>query len=180
MLVFAMVHTILVQSLSVASALSLSQAYISANAVSKGRSIGLIHEKPGDDVSLQTMLGGSTQPVIKVMGRDIAVVRQAEEGEYRAIDVKTLKDRHAKHEAEGAELYNIPVYSPEGALGYIQRAFGENLHAVIGACLVTMQSYLAGDGSDKERDTRRLELEKEGYGLYVQTRPEVPHGQEVC
>ena len=174
-----MVHTVLVHSLSVASALSLSHAYISANAVSKGRSIGLIPEKHGDDVSLRTMLGGSTQPVIKVMGRDIAVVRQAEEGEYRAIDVHALKARHAKHEAEGAELYNIPVYSPEGALGYLQRAFGKNLSAVIGACLIAMRSYLAGDGPDDEREARRLELDKEGYGMYVQTRPGVPYGHEV-
>jgi hypothetical protein len=180
MLVFAMIHTILVHSLSVASALSLSHAYISANAVSKGRSIGLIPEKHGDDISLRTMLGGSTQPVIDVMGRDIAVVRQAEEGEYRAIDVKTLKDRHAKHEAEGAELYNIPVYSPQNALGYLQRAFGKDLPAVIGACLITMRSYLAGYATDEEKEAKRKQLEKEGYGMYVQTRPEVPYGQEVC
>jgi hypothetical protein len=79
MLVFALVHTILVHDLSVASALSLAQAYISANAVSKGQSIGIIPETH-DHISLSTMLGGSTQPVIKIMSRDIPVVRQAEEG----------------------------------------------------------------------------------------------------
>ena len=180
MLVFAMVHTVLVHELSVASALSLAHSYISANAVSKGRSIGIIPEKHGDDVTLQTMLGGSTQPVIKVMSRDIAVVRQAEKGEFRAIDVKTLKDRHSKREAEGEELYNIPTYTPEAAYGYIQRAFGENLPAVVGACLITMRSWLEGDGTDEEKGVRRAELDKQGYGMYVQTRPDVPYGQQAC
>ena len=179
MLVFAMVHTVLVHNLSVASALSLAHAYISANAVSKGRSIGIIPEKHGDHVSLQTMLGGSTQPVINVMGRDIAVVRQAEEGEFRAIDVKTLKDRYSKHEAVGKDLYNIPTYSPEAAYGYIQRAFGKNLPAVVGACLITMKSWLEGEGPDEEKETRRTELAKQGYAMYVQARPEVPYGKEV-
>jgi hypothetical protein len=179
MLVFALVHTVLVHEMSVASALSLAHSYISANAVSKGRSIGIIPEKHGDDVSLRTMLGGSTQPVIKVMSRDIAVVRQAQEGEYRAIDVKTLRDRHTKKEAEGEELYNIPTYSPEAAYGYIQRAFGKDLPAVVGACLVTMRSWLEGDGTEEEKEARRAELDKEGYGMYVQCRPEVPYGQQV-
>ena len=179
MLVFAMVHTVLVHKLSVASALSLAHSYISANAVSKGRSIGLIPEKRGDEVSLQTMLGGSTQPVIKVMSRDIAVVRQAEEDEFRAIDVKSLKTRYSKHGAEGADLYNIPTYTPEAAYGYIQRAFGKNLPAVVGACLITMKSWLDGEGTDEEKEARRAELDKQGYGMYVQTRPDVPYGQEV-
>jgi hypothetical protein len=179
MLVFAMVHTVLVHELSVASALSLAHAYISANAVSKGRSIGLIPEKHGEEVSLQTMLGGSTQPVIKVMGRDIPVVRQAEEGEFRAIDMKTLKDRYSKHEIEGADLYNIPTCTPEAAYGYIQRAFGKNLPGVVGACLITMKSWLEGDGTGAEKEARRAELDKEGYNMYVRSRPEVPYGQEV-
>lgn len=179
MLVFAMVHAVLVHELSVASALSLAHAYISANAVSKGRSIGLIPEKHGDEISLQTMLGGSTQPVIKVMGRDIPVVRQTEEGEFRAIDVKSLRDRYLKHGTEGADLYNIPIYTPEAAYGYIQRSFGKNLPAVVGACLIMMKSWLEGEGSDEEKEARRIELDKQGYTMYVQTRPEVPYGQEV-
>jgi hypothetical protein len=180
MLVFAMIHTVLVHGLSVASALSLSHSYISANAVSKGRSIGTIPEKHGDDITLREMLGGSTQPVIKVMSRDISVVRQATEGEYRAIDVKTLKDRHAKQEAEGAELYNIPTYTPEAAYGYIQRAFGSDLPLLIGACLIAMRSWLEGDGMEEEKEERRVELDKQGYAMYCQARPEVPSGQAVC
>ena len=129
MLVFALVHTVLVHETSVASALSLAHSYISLNAVSKGRSIGLIPEKPADDVTLREMLGGSTQPVIKVMSREIAVVRQEQAGEYRAIDVHALKQRHKKKEAEGEDLYNIPTYSPQAAYGYIQRAFGKDLPA---------------------------------------------------
>src|SRR5208282_2632408 len=154
-------------------------SYISANAVSKGRAIGVIPEKQGDDVTLRDMLGGSTQPVIKVMSRDIAVVRQLEEGEFRAIDVKTLRDRHSKREAEGAELYNIPIHTPEAAYGYLQKAFGKDLPAVVGACLITMKSWLDGDGSDEEKEARKAELAKRGYGMYVETRPEVPYGHEV-
>lgn len=179
MLVFAMVHTMFVHGLSVASSLSLAHSYISANAISKGRSIGIIPDH-GDHVSLSDMLGGSTQPVIKVMSRDISVVRQAEEGEYRAIDIKTLKDRHSKHEAEGEALYNIPTYTPEAALGYLQRAFGKDLLAVIGACVVVMKSWLHGDGTEEEKEERRVELDKQGYGMYVQARPDVPFGQAVC
>ena len=179
MLVFALVHTVLVHETSVASALSLAHSYISLNAVSKGRSIGIIQEKHGDDVTLREMLGGSTQPVIKVMSRDIAVVRQGQEGEYRAIDVHTLKERHKKREAEGEELYNIPTYTPEAASGYIQRAFGKDLPAVVGACLITMRSWLEGEGTEKEKEERRADLDKKGYGMYVQCRPEVPYGQQV-
>lgn len=179
MLVFAMVHTVLVHNVSVASALSLAHSYITANAISKGRSIGIIPEKSEDEISLKEMLGGSTQPVIKVMGRDIALVRQPEEGEYRAIDVSTLKKRHLKHEAEGSDLYNIPTYSPEGAYGYLKRAFGNDLPAVIGACLVTMQSWIKGEGTEEEKEASKAELEKQGYGMYVQCRPDVPYGEAV-
>ena len=179
MLVFAMVHTVLVHGLSVASALSLSHSYITANAVSKGRSIGIIPEKHGDEISLREMLGGSTQPVINVMGRDIAVVRQAKEGEYRAIDIHALKTRYSKHGAEGKDLYNIPTYTPEAAYGYLQRAFGKNLSSVVGACLIAMQSWLEGDVSEEEKEARVRDLEKRGYGMYVETRPDVPYGQAV-
>jgi hypothetical protein len=178
MLVFSMLHTVLVHELSVASALSLAHAYISANAVSKGQSIGIIPESE-EHISLKQMLGGSTQPVIKVMSRDIPVVRQAEEGEYRAIDIKTLKARYKKQGAEGADLYNIPVHSPESAYEYIRRAFGENLESVVGACLIAMRSWLEGQGTNEEKETRRAELEKRGYNMYVETRPEVPYGQAV-
>lgn len=179
MLVFAMVHTILVHELSAASALSLAHSYISLNAISKGRSIGLIPEKRGDDTSLSKMLGGSTQPLIKVMSRDIPVVRQAEEGEYRAIDIKALKDRHAKQEAEGKDLYNIPTYTPEAALGYIQRAFGKNLPLLVGACIICMKTWLEGEGTEEEKEARKAELDKQGYGMYVQARPDVPYGEAV-
>lgn len=179
MLVFALVHTVLVHETSVASALSLAHSYISLNAVSKGQAIGLIPEKHGDNVTLREMLGGSTQPVIKVMSRDIAVVRQGQEGEYRAINVHTLKERHKKKAAEGEDLYNIPTYSAEAAYGYIQRAFGKDLSAVVGACLVTMQSWLEGEGTEDEKEERRADLEKKGYGMYMQSRPDVPYGQQV-
>src|SRR2546423_15035302 len=179
MLVFAMVHTILVHDLSVASALSLAHSYISLNAISKGRSIGLIPEKHGDDTSLQKMLGGSTQPVIKVMSRDVPVVRQSDPREYRAIDIKTLRDRHSKKETEGKDLYNIPTYTPEAALGYIQRAFGKNLPLLVGACLVCMRSWIEGDGTEEEKEKSRAELDKQGYGMYVQARPDVPYGEAV-
>jgi hypothetical protein len=180
MLVFAMVNTVLVHQLSVASALSLSHSYITANAISKGRAIGVIHEKEEESSTLKEMLGGATQPTIKVMGRDIAVVRGAQEGEYKAIDFKALKTRHMKKgSTEGSDLYNIPTYSPEAALGYITRAFGTNLPNVIGACLVTMQSWLDRANTEEEMDAKRTELEKHGYNMYVQCRPEVPYGQAV-
>jgi len=184
MLIFAMVHTVLVHGVSVASALSLSHSYISANAVSKGRSIGLIPEKPGDDITIRELLGGSSQPHINVMGREIAVLRQAEEGEYRAIDIHALKERRKKHgEATGRELYsNIPVYTPEAALGYVQRAFGKDLENVIGASFIALSSWLEGEGEDnteEEIEARRVELEKQGYNMYCQARPDVPYGQAV-
>jgi len=182
MLIFAMVHTVLVHGVSVASALSLSHSYISANAVSKGRSIGLIPEKPGDDITIRELLGGSSQPHINVMGREIAVLRQAEEGEYRAIDIHALKERHKKHgEATGRELYsNIPVYTPEAALGYVQRAFAKDLENVIGACFIALSSWLEGDDNTEEGiEARRVELEKRGYNMYCEGRPDVPYGQAV-
>jgi hypothetical protein len=179
MLVFAMVHTVLVHQLSVASALSLSHSYITANAISKGRAIGVIHEKE-ESSTLKEMLGGASQPTIKVMGRDIAVVRGSQEGEFRAIDFKALKARHVKKGGtEGEDLYNIPTYSPEAAQGYLTRAFGKNLLNVIGACLIALQSWLDGADTDEALETKRVELEKHGYNMYVQCRPEVPNGQAV-
>jgi hypothetical protein len=180
MLVFAMVHTVLVHQLSVASALSLSHSYITANAISKGRAIGVIHETEEESSTLKEMLGGASQPTIKVMGRDIAVVRGSQEGEFRAIDFKALKARHVKKGGtEGEDLYNIPTYTPEAAQGYLSRAFGNNLSNVIGACLVAMQSWLNGADTDEALETKRAELEKHGYNMYVQCRPEVPYGQAV-
>jgi hypothetical protein len=179
MLVFAMVHTVLVHELSVASALSLAHSYISANAVSKGQSIGIIGESE-DHTTLSEMLGGSRQPVIKIMSRDIAVIRQAKEGEFRAIDVHALKNRHKKKSAEGEDLYNnIPVYTPEAAYGYIQRAFGKDLPLLIGAILISLRSWLEGADSEEEKEERKADLEKRGYQMYVQTRPDVPYGQAV-
>ena len=180
MLVFAMVHTVLVHQLSVASALSLSHSYITANAISKGRAIGLIPQKEEEGSTVKEMLGGASQPTIKVMGRDIVCVRGGKEGEYRAIDIKALKARHLKKGGtEGLDLYNVPTYSPEAAQGYITRAFGKNLSNVIGACLITMQSWLEGAETEEELETKRAELEKHGYNMYVQCRPEVPYGREV-
>jgi hypothetical protein len=180
MLVFAMVHTVLVHQLSVASALSLSHSYITANAISKGRAIGIMHENEDESSTLKEMLGGASQPTIKVMSRDIAVVRGSQEGEFRAIDFKALKARHAKKGGtEGEDLYNIPTYSPEAAQGYLARAFGMNLSNVIGACLIAMQSWLNGAETDDALETKTAELEKHGYNMYVQCRPEVPYGQAV-
>lgn len=181
MLIFAMVHTILVHGLSVATSLSLAHSYISLNALSKGQSLGLLPGSSSSYPSLSQILGGSTQPVIKVLGRDIPVVRQSQQDEYRAIDTKTLRDRHAKKQLEGSELFDVPTYSPEAALGYVQRAFGTQLGLLVGACVVCMRSWLRGDddlGSTEEQ--RREELEKRGYGMYVQARPEVPYGKAVC
>jgi hypothetical protein len=177
MLVFAMVNTVFVHNLSVSSALSLSHSYMTANAISKGQSIGLIGES--SNATLKQMLGGSTQPVIRVMSRDIPVVRQRVEGEFRAIDVKALKEKYRKSEMEGMGLLDIPTYSPEGALGYLQRAFGGKLGMVIGACVVVMKSWLEGEGTEEEREERRTELDKQGYGMYCQVRPDVPYGQAV-
>jgi hypothetical protein len=180
MLVFAMVHTVLVHELSVASALSLAHSYISANAVSKGQSIGVIPES-GDHTTLSEMLGGSRQPVIKVMSRDIIVLRQAKENEFRAIDVRALKERHKKKAAEGKDLYdNIPIYTPEAAYRYIQRAFGKDLPLLTGAILIALRSWLEGEGTEEEIEERKSELDKRGYQMYVQSRPDVPYGQAVA
>lgn len=140
----------------------------------------MIHEKEEESSTLKEMLGGASQPTIKVMGRDIAVVRGDQENEYRAIDFKALKSRHVKKGGtEGSDLYNIPTYSPEAAYGYITRAFGMNLSNVIGACLIAMQSWLDGADTEDEMETKRAELEKHGYNMYIRSRPEVPDGQAV-
>jgi hypothetical protein len=76
-------------------------------------------------------------------------------------------------------LYNIPVYSPEAAYGYIQRAFDKNLPLVVGACLVAMKSWLEVESTEEEKESNRTKLEKGGYGWYVETRPDVPYGQAV-
>jgi hypothetical protein len=42
-----------------------------------------------------------------------------------------------------------------------------------------MKSWLNVDGTEEEKEERRVELDKQGYGMYVQARPDVPYGQAV-
>ena len=152
--------------LTTAAALSFAQAYSSANAISKGKAIGVIHSKEEKSDEITTLLSGSRQPIMPVMGRSIPFLSGRTEGDYLAIDVAALSHK--------AETGKIPTHNADTAYNYIQKAFKEHLPQVLGAFDLLLESYLP-NMSDEERE----DLNKKGYNLYCQFRPEVPYGEKV-
>ena len=148
------------------AALSFAQAYSSVNAISKGKAIGIIPSKEEKSDEITTLLSGSRQPVMPVMGRSIPFLSGRAEGDYLAIDVAALSHK--------SETGKIPTHNADTAYNYIQKAFKEHLPQVLGAFDLLLESYLP-NMSDEEREA----LDKIGYNLYCQFRPEVPYGEKV-
>ncbi|KAM0751778.1 hypothetical protein T439DRAFT_324970 [Meredithblackwellia eburnea MCA 4105] len=119
-------------------ALSIAQVYTELNANSKGVSIGIM------PASANQSNAGTSQPLVDLMGRKIPVLSM-QDGEWRAI-------------AKGA------IAEPSTAFGYLQRAFRQQLGAVIGALRVLADSY------------EPSKLNEIGYALYCEFRPEAVSG----
>ncbi|SGY67428.1 BQ5605_C004g02774 [Microbotryum silenes-dioicae] len=116
-------------------ALSIAQVYTDMNATSKGVSLGIMKDSALD------LHIGSSQPFVDIMGRKVPVLSTAT-GEWRAITKGVVAD-------------------PQKAFAYVQRAFRQQMGAIVGAMRLLAQSY------------DPIELNNKGYGLYIEFRPEV-------
>ncbi|KAK4690663.1 hypothetical protein P7C70_g9521, partial [Phenoliferia sp. Uapishka_3] len=119
-------------------ALSIAQCYTDLNASSKGVSLGILPP------SANHASAGTSQPYVDLMGRQVPVLTM-QDGEWRGI-------------TKGG------VAEPSTAFSYLQRAFRQQLGAVIGALRLLAASY----------DT--TELNKIGFGLYADFRPDSEAG----
>ncbi|EIN10463.1 hypothetical protein PUNSTDRAFT_100008 [Punctularia strigosozonata HHB-11173 SS5] len=123
-------------------ALSIASVYTEMNAISKGVSIGVFRQ--GKAVGIEASEGGS-QPFVDLMGRKIPLYRthDSEDASWRALNA------------------GVPA-SPSSAYSYIQRSFRQTLPYVMGALRLLANNY-----SD-----RSAELNKAGFALYAEFRPE--------
>jgi hypothetical protein len=158
--------------LSSASALSLAHCYTTANAISKGRSIGIMRDEKSPQDDLSELLGGSTQPIVNLMGRELYIIRGQSDESVRAIDIPGLKKKSQSGDKKGN---NVPIYTPESAFKYLERSFGDRMGKIVAVLDAVFDSWIY----DKDDEDARLELNKRSYGWYCDTRPEVPYGQEV-
>lgn len=118
------------------SRLSLAQAVVSANSQSKAKSIGITSENTAEEDGW-----GTGQPKIKVMGREIAVMRRVLQGDvaedsnqttlkaedhkiYWGIDLDALRKSNgpliARKNAGSAT--GLPIYAPDSARNYLLRS----------------------------------------------------------
>jgi hypothetical protein len=128
------------------SRLSLAQAVVSANSQSKAKSIGITNENTAEEEGW-----GKGQPKIKVMGREIAVMRRAptEGAVTSGSDQTGFKVEQVDHETfwgldldalrksngpliagkNSGSVSGLPIYSPESARNYLLRsmAISENI-----------------------------------------------------
>ena len=125
----------------ISSRLSLAQAIVSANSQSKAKSIGLANGSTAEEDGW-----GKGQPKIKVLGREIAVMRRAAAQETEAED-ETQKDTKPGDTQQNQEIFwgldldvlrksngpltagknsgsgtGLPIYTPESARNYLLRS----------------------------------------------------------
>ncbi|BFZ59094.1 hypothetical protein YB2330_000096 [Saitoella coloradoensis] len=164
-------------ALSLESRLSIAQAYISANARSYGRDIGVIE---GGGVDEKAGVQGFRK--IQVMGREIAVLGRSrgDEEEVRALDLDPKRVGMRDRDGQPA------VCEPGAAWGYLTRSFPrETLGQLLSVLEVVMESWCPGtsspdhphDASDLKDEQERRDLDRRGYGLYTRIRPNVEYGK---
>ncbi|KAL8279292.1 hypothetical protein RQP46_008329 [Phenoliferia psychrophenolica] len=119
-------------------ALSIAQSFTDVTASAKGVSLGIL------PASAARASAGSSQPYVELMGRQIPVLTM-QDGEWRGI-------------TKGA------VAEPAQAWSYLQRAFRQQLGAVVGALRLLADSFEAD------------ELARIGFSLYADFRPESDGG----
>ncbi|GAO46496.1 hypothetical protein SAICODRAFT_4707 [Saitoella complicata NRRL Y-17804] len=163
-------------TLSLDSRLSIAQAYISANARSYGRDIGVIE---GGGVDEKAEVEGFRK--VQVMGRVIAVLgRSRDEGEEEEEEVRALDldpNRVGMRDRDGQPA----VCEPGGAWGYLARSFpGDALGQLLSVLEAVMESWCPDhphDPNDLKADQERRDLDRRGYGLYTRIRPNVEYGK---
>ncbi|KAG9040204.1 hypothetical protein FRB95_000133 [Tulasnella sp. JGI-2019a] len=147
-------------------ALSIASVYTELNATSKGISIGVFDESKNRD-----HVAGSTQPFVELMGRKW-VQSPPPQTSTRLMPTTCSAsllisyNRIPVLETETGEWRGIvkgcPV-DPKSPFGYIQRSFRQTLPWVMGSMRLLAKSF-----------QEATELNKRGYGLYCDFRPENP------
>jgi hypothetical protein len=122
------------------------------NAVSKGVSLGVFDKKRETDLKAAYAEVEEAQPYVDLLGRRIPLFRIAS-GSWRAF---TTEDDNGCITPGGGGA------SPRSAYSYITRALRQTTPAVLGAMRLLAESY---------DDT--VELNRVGFGLYADFRPEV-------
>lgn len=214
------------------SQLSLAQAVVSMNSKTKAISIGL---EKGNTAEREGW--GQGQPVVRVMGREVRVLRrwgynwksQPEQGVEHydaastkqelkkddgdlnavsqeedspalwAIDLEQLKDLNGPltFAAAPGDTKGLPIYQPDGARGYVLRAFhsvGASDTADASTSPKTKRKGAAAQLAEKERNLGMLlraidmlcqswagvlkdsELDSRAWSWYVKVRPDVEAG----
>ncbi len=122
------------------------------NAVSKGVSLGIFDKKRETDLKAAHAGVGEAQPYVDLLGRRIPLFRIAS-GSWRAF---TTEDNNGCNTPGGGGA------APRAAYSYITRALRQTAPAVLGAMRLLAESY---------HDP--LELNRVGYSLYADFRPDV-------
>jgi len=126
-------------------ALSIASVYTEMNAISKGVSLGLYDKKREAD--LKAAHAGEAQPYVDLLGRRVPLYRSAS-GAWRAFSTEDSSGGGG-----GA---------PGAAYSYITRALRQTAPAVLGAMRLLAKSY-----------DDPMELNRTGFTLYAEFRPEV-------
>jgi hypothetical protein len=121
------------------------------NAVSKGVSLGIYDKKRKAALNI-AHAGGGAQPYVDLLGRRISLYRTAS-GAWRAF---TTEDSSGNSTPGGGGA------APGAAFGYITRALRQTAPAVLGAMRLLAESY-----------DDPMELNRMGFSLYVDFRPDV-------
>ncbi|KAI9507926.1 hypothetical protein F5148DRAFT_980691 [Russula earlei] len=131
-------------------ALSIASVYTEMNAISKGVSLGIYDKKREAHFNAMHASGG-TQPYVDLLGRRVPLYRTAS-GTWRAF---TTEDSSANSTPGGGGV------SPGAAYSYITHALRQTVPAVLGAMRLLAESY------------DPVELNRIGFGLYADFRPDV-------
>jgi len=131
-------------------ALSIASVYTEMNAISKGVSLGIYDKKREADLKAVHASGGA-QPYVDLLGRRVPLYRTAS-GSWHAF---TTEDSSGSTTPGGGGA------PPGAAYSYITRALRQTAPAVLGAMLLLAESY------------DPVELNRVGFGLYADFRPDV-------
>jgi hypothetical protein len=128
-----------------------ASVYTEMNAVSKGVSLGIYDKKRETDLKA-AHAEVEAQPYVDLLGRRIPLFRIAS-GSWRAF---TTEDDNGCNTPGGGGA------APRSAHGYITRALRQTAPAVLGAMRLLAESY-----------DDPVELNRVGFGLYADFRPDV-------
>ena len=165
-------HTMPEQPLS--SRLSLAQAVVSVNSRSKAVSLGLESQRSADDEGW-----GQGQPVVRVMGRDIRVLKRwgydwaesRQAGQDRVqeghdedvksdetpslwgLDVEALRNSNGPKSSDPSSTTpGLPIYTPQSARAYLLKSFASATETTDSAVATPKKKSFAAVSQEKERN----------------------------